>query len=171
MAATLLRRLIAASWLSTVVLVVIAGLARADPVVPGEEHCVVNVRTTDTLNMRASPNSGAEVVARKPHDACGILVHEPCEGNWCSVEDGHSLGWVHKRYIAPVSPAMYCVARVAPGDSLNLRAFPSTRSRVLTRLSPDQCEIAFLPYSVGSWQKVRVDGWQGWVNRRFLSGQ
>ena len=70
-----------------------------------------------------------------------------------------------------VSPAMYCVSGVEPGDVLNLRAYPSVQSRVLTTLSPQQCEIAFLPYAVGSWQKVRAAGWQGWVNRSYLSGQ
>ena len=149
---------------------VAAGAAQADPVVPGEEHCVVNVRSNDRLNMRTQPSSGAEIVARKRHDECGILVNR-CRGSWCAAEDGHSLGWVHRHYIAMVSPAMYCVSGVALGDVLNIRAFPSPQSRVLTPLNPRQCDIAFLPYSVGNWQKIRVDGWQGWVNRRYLSGE
>ena len=164
-----LGRTVAASMAFSVLL--FAGIAHADPIVPGEEHCVVNVRSDDTLNMRAHPDAGAEILARKRHDECGILVPEPCQENWCSVEDGHSLGWVHRRYIAMVSPAMYCVSGVAPDDVLNLRAFPSSRSRVLVQLNRNQCDIAFLPYTVGNWQKVRVDGWQGWVNRRYLSGE
>lgn len=170
MTASFLRSLVTASWLSAVVLIVISGMARAELVVPGEEHCVVNVRTDDRLNMRAQPNASAEIVARKRHNDCGILVNK-CQGNWCAVEDGHSLGWVHRHFIAMVSPAMYCVSGVAPGDALNLRAYPSPQSRVLTRLSRRQCGIAFLPYAVGNWQKVRAEGWQGWVNRRYLSGQ
>ena len=168
---TLLRRLIVTVGLSAAALTVGAGVSRADDVVPGQEHCVVNVRSDDMLNMRAEPSSSAPVVAQKRHDECGILVHQACQRNWCSVEDGHSLGWVHSHYIAMVSPARYCVSGVAPGDVLNVRAFPSPQSRVLTTLTPSQCEIAFLPYSVGSWQKVRVAGWQGWVNRNYLSGQ
>ena len=70
-----------------------------------------------------------------------------------------------------VSPALYCVTGVAPGDWLNLRAFPSAQSRILTRLDRRQCDIAFLPYAVGEWQKIRVGGWEGWANRSFLSGQ
>ena len=167
---SLFRRILAASGLSAVILMVVVGMAQADPVVPGEEHCVVNVRSDDRLNMRTQPGSRARITARKRYGDCGILVHH-CRGNWCSVEDGHSLGWVHRHYIAMVSPAMYCVSNVAPGDALNLRAYPSARSRVLTRLDRRECGIAFLPYSVGSWQKIRVDGWQGWVNRRYLSGE
>jgi SH3-like domain-containing protein len=165
------RSILTAFGLSLIIMTVLAGVAQADPVVPGEEHCVVNVRSTDRLNMRAQPNSGAEIVARKRYGDCGILVHEECSGSWCSVEDGHSLGWVHRHYIAMVSPAMYCVSGVAPGDVLNLRAFPSPQSRVIAPLGRNQCDIAFLPHSVGNWQKIRVDGWQGWVNRQYLSGQ
>ena len=148
-----------------------AGQALADPVVPGEEHCVVNVASNDVLNMREQPSSSAPVVAQKRYADCGILIRSECQGSWCPVEDGHSLGWAHRRYLAMVSPALYCVSGVAQGDALNLRAWPSAQSKILTQLDPRQCDIAFLPYSQGSWQKVRVEGWQGWVNRKFLSGQ
>ena len=171
MTGLILRSIVTAFGLSVLIVTVLAGVAQADPVVPGEEHCVVNVRSTDRLNMRAQPSARAEIVARKRYGDCGILVHEECSGNWCSVEDGHSLGWVHRHYIAMVSPAMYCVSGVAPGDALNLRAFPSPQSRVMARLHRRQCDIAFLPYAVGTWQKIRVAGSQGWVNRRYVSGQ
>lgn len=148
-----------------------AGTAAADPVVPGEEHCVVNVRADDRLNMRDGPSASAPIAARKRYGDCGILVNDECRGSWCPVEDGHSLGWIHKRYIAMVSPSIYCVTGVAAGDVLNLRAWPSAQSAVVAKLPRHQCDIAFLPYSKGNWQKVRVAGWQGWVNRSYLSGQ
>jgi SH3-like domain-containing protein len=147
------------------------GTASADPVVVGEEHCVVNVRTDDGLNMRAGPGTGFAVLTVKRPDQCGITVTAPCAGNWCPVEDGHRAGYVHQRYIAMVPPALYCVTGVAANDALNLRAFPSTASRILVRLPPNQCGIAFLPYATGGWQKIRVDGWEGWVSRRYVSGQ
>jgi SH3-like domain-containing protein len=148
-----------------------ANIATAQSVVPGEEHCVVNVRADDRLNMRSGPSARAQVTATKRYGDCGITVTDQCRGNWCPVEDGHFRGWVHRRFLAMVSPSMYCVTGVAPGDHLKLRAWPSARSRVLIELPPRQCDIAFLPYSKGAWQKVRVEGWQGWVNRRYLSGQ
>ena len=151
-------------------LVTTGGVSRAQTVVPGEEHCVVNVRVDDRLNMRSRPSARSSVLAQKRHDECGVVV-QSCTGAWCRVEDGHNLGWVHRRYISMVSPAMYCVTSLAPGDRLNVRAYPSLGSRVLTRLPQHRCGIAFLPYAQGTWQKVRVSGWQGWVNRRYLSGE
>lgn len=70
-----------------------------------------------------------------------------------------------------VSPALYSVSGVSAGDTLNLRAYPSAGSRIVTKLPRNQCDIAFLPYSTGGWQKVRVGGYQGWINRAFVSGQ
>ncbi len=166
------RRLLRATLFAVIIApAALVGVAKADPVVTGEEHCVVNVRSDDVLNMREAPNSSAPVVAQKRYGDCGIRVNDECEGNWCPVEDGHSLGWAHRRYLAMVSPALYCVSGVAPDDVLNLRAFPSAQSRILAELDHDQCDIAFLPYTDGSWQKIRVDGRQGWVNRSYLSGE
>ncbi len=96
---------------------------------------------------------------------------DDCQGDWCPVEDGHYAGWVHRRYISMVSPAMYCVTGVAANDVLNLRAFPAATSRILTGLAPNACGIALLPYRTNGWQKVRVDGREGWVASRFLTGQ
>ena len=144
---------------------------RADPVVAGEEHCVVNVATDDTLNLRERPGNGSAILARLRYGQCGVMVTGDCRGNWCPVEEGHFAGWAHRRYLSMVSPAMYCVTGVEEWDRLNLRAYPSASSRILARLDPHQCDIAFLPYAAGNWQKVRVEGREGWVNRRYLSGQ
>jgi SH3-like domain-containing protein len=145
--------------------------AQADLVVPGEEHCVVNIPTTDALNLRERPGVGSRILTTLRYAQCGIIVTENCRGNWCPAEEGHYAGYAHRNYLAMVSPAMYCVTGVAGWDKLNLRAYPSASSRILARLEPNQCDIAFLPYAVGNWQKVRVDGWEGWVARRYVSGQ
>jgi SH3-like domain-containing protein len=149
-------------------LVTFAPPAAADPVVEGEEHCIVNIRTDDRLNVRRRPNAESAIVDRLRYAQCGIVVDGPCRGNWCPLEDG---GWVNRRYIAAVSPALYCVTGVRRGDVLNLRAFPSPSSRIVAELGRRQCDIAFLPFAVGNWQKIRVEGEEGWVNRRYLSGE
>lgn len=165
-----MTRLLAFGFLSALLLA-LQGPVAADPIVIGEEHCVVNVRSDDHLNMRERPSANSSIVSRKRYGECGILVTGKSRGSWVPVEDGHSLGWAHRRFLAMVSPAMYCVTGVARGDALNLRAWPSPNSRVVHQIPRHQCDIAFLPYSTNGWQKVRVGGWQGWVNRRYLDGQ
>lgn len=140
-------------------------------VVAGEEHCVVNVRSSDALNVRAQNSANSQIVAKLRYGQCGVVVVAECKGPWCPVEDGHDAGWVNSRFISMVSPAIYCVDGVAAGDMLNVRAFPSANSRIVTKVARNKCDIAFLPYSTGAWQKVRVGGHEGWVNRSFVSGQ
>lgn len=140
-------------------------------VVEGEEHCVVNVKSSDALNVRAKNSASSKVVTTLNYGDCGVIVTGACKGSWCPIEDGHDAGWVNSKFVSMVSPAIYCVSGVAKGDGLNLRAFPSTSSSIKTVLSRQQCDIAFLPYAVGSWQKVRADGYEGWVNRKYLSGE
>ena len=140
-------------------------------VVEGEEHCVVNVKSSDVLNVRAKSNAGSKVVTTLSYGDCGVIVTGACKGSWCPIEDGHDAGWVNSKFISMVSPAIYCVTGVAKGDGLNVRAFPSASSKIRTVLPRNQCDIAFLPYAVGNWQKVRAEGYEGWVNRKYLSGE
>jgi SH3-like domain-containing protein len=145
--------------------------AASAQVVEGEEHCVVNIKTSDVLNVRSKPNSSAKLLGSLDYAECGVYV-DTCAGNWCLIDTDYLTGWVNSKYISMVSPALYCVSGVAPGDKLNVRAFPATSSKVIDRLSRTQCDIAFLPYAVGSWQKIRVEGdLEGWVNRKYLSGE
>ena len=148
-----------------------AGGAAADPVVPEAEHCVVGLPAGDVLNLREGPGTEFPIMTGLPPSQCGVMVTGDCQGSWCPVEDGHYAGWAHRRYLSMVSPAMYCVTRVADDDVLNLRAWPSASSRILARLGPHLCDIAILPFAVGDWQKVRADGWEGWVRRSYLSGE
>jgi uncharacterized protein YraI len=89
-------------------------------------------------------------------------VHENCCASWCSVEDRHSLGWVHRHYIAMVSPAMYCVSGIASGDELNLRAFPSPQSRVTTRLTAVSAILPFCLMRSGTGRRSGLVAGKGW---------
>ena len=138
-------------------------------VVPGEEHCVIDVASWDRLNIRRGPSTKARVVVRKRYGSCGIMVVGECQAKWCPVEDGHMKGWADRRFLSMVSPSLYCT--VSRRGVVKLRAFPSPQSSVLVALKRNTCGIAFLPYARDAWQKVRVDGWEGWVTRADVSGQ
>ena len=140
-------------------------------VVPGEEHCVVNVPSWDELNIRSGPSSKARIVIRKRYGSCGIMVVGNCRAQWCPVEEGHAAGWASRRFLSMVSPSLYCTVGGGRGSVVYVRAFPSLQSRVLVAIKRPTCGIAFLPFARGHWQKIRVNGWEGWVNRTQVSGQ
>lgn len=166
------RPLILAGLAAATLLTALPASAVDTLVVEGEEHCVVNVATWDRLNVRDEPSSSGDIVAKYRYGDCGIYVVAGPVGSWYAVQDDDdNEGWVNGKYISMVSPSLYCVTGVANNDVLNLRKWPSAVSEVITELDPDQCDIAFLPYSTGNWQKVRVNGDEGWVNRKFVSGE
>lgn len=134
--------------------------AHADPVRPGSEHCVVNTRGEDPLNIRAAPSSTAIARATLNYATCGVIVTAKCVGNWCPVETGHYAGWVHHHYVAAVSAHEQCLS---PKAESTLRAWPSKRSRTVIRLRRGMCGLVLLPYELDGWQKVRAGGWEGWL--------
>ena len=140
-------------------------------VVPGEEHCVINVASWDRLNIRRAPSAKAPVVMRKRQGACGIMVVGECQAKWCPVEDGHRKGWADRRFLSMVSPSLYCTVNRGRRGEVKLRVFPAPQSRVLLILKRNTCGIAFLPYARTEWQKIRVAGWEGWITRGEVSGQ
>jgi SH3-like domain-containing protein len=140
-------------------------------IVGGEEHCVINVASSDRLNIRSGPSSKSRVVSRKRYGSCGIVVVGDCRSQWCPVEDGHVSGWVNQHFLSMVSPALYCTVKARRTAPMSVRAYPSRESRVLATFNKPTCGIAFLPYARGFWQKIRVQGWEGWINRAEVSGQ
>lgn len=141
----------------------------AEPIMAGEEHCVVNVRADDRLNLRAGPGTESRVLNRLAYGSCGIIATGACKGSWCRVEDGHYAGWVHRRYIAALPGAEFCFTASARREMRALRAWPAPHSRVQARLPDGQCEIQPLPYQVEGWQKVRVAGYEGWLPKAALT--
>lgn len=135
----------------------------AEPVRTGAEHCVVNVRSDDSLNLRAGPGTGHRTLSRLPYARCGIIVTGACAGSWCPAEDGHDAGWVHRHHIAPVSAPSHCLGSPAQAKPVALRAWPAYSSRALVQLAPKSCGIALLPYATKGWQKIRQGGWEGWL--------
>ena len=138
-------------------------------VVPGEEHCVINVSSSDKLNTRNRPSTKARVIIRKRMARAARSMGN-CRAEWCPVEDGHIKGWANRRFLSMVSPSLYCTVNQGRLDVVRLRAFPSLRSRILIALERHTCGIAFLPYSRNHWRKVG-NGWEGWLNRTEVSGQ
>ena len=98
-------------------------------VIPGEEHCVVNVPSWDKLNIRSGPSTKAQIVSRKRYGFCGITVVGNCRAQWCPVEDGHMKEWANRRFLSMVSPSLYCTVGQGRRDVVKLRAFPSPQSQ------------------------------------------
>ncbi len=67
---------------------------------------------------------------------------------------------------------VYAVTNVKTGDSLNMRAWPSTKSRIILAIPHNAKWVASTRQPVkkgnASWQQVNWNGISGWVNTRYL---
>ncbi len=74
-------------------------------------------------------------------------------------------------FSAPVLK-VYQVTKVKQGDSLNMRAWPSVKSRVLVALPHNAKWVASnrnpIKKSSSFWQQVHWNGVSGWVNTKYL---
>ncbi|MBJ3777282.1 SH3 domain-containing protein [Acuticoccus mangrovi] len=69
---------------------------------------------------------------------------------------------------APVEVAA-CVVDVASWDTLNVRAGPSIRHRILFALPPDACGVAVeWDACRGNWCPIWYGGRTGWASARYL---
>ncbi|MDO5605194.1 MAG: SH3 domain-containing protein [Paracoccus sp. (in: a-proteobacteria)] len=60
---------------------------------------VAGVAADDTLNIRAEPSAGADIIGRIAPDATGVEVVET-RGNWGRVNMAETSGWVAMRYLS-----------------------------------------------------------------------
>ena len=81
-------------------------LAMACPLMAAEDgwpalYDVTDVSKDDHLNVRASPDPGADVIGTLAHDATDIeIITANRAGTWGLVNFGEQSGWVSLRYLA-----------------------------------------------------------------------
>lgn len=63
-----------------------------------EETTLVAMYTTDVLNLRAQPNTNAEIIVQIGAGKKVELISE--EGKWCKVKRGKDEGYVMKKYLS-----------------------------------------------------------------------
>jgi SH3-like domain-containing protein len=130
----------------------------------GAEHCVISHEEMEIILIRRDPNNHSLIEKRVFPGECGVRVVDNCRHGFCPVRQGQFDGWMHRKNLAPVSAAVYCVTRVDRGWSLDLHAEPSHSTRVVVSLNDDFCGIAVTPVRVGHWVKVKAGRYYGWVS-------
>ncbi len=152
------------------------------PAALSRTYRVVNVPFDDVLNIRSEPRAYARIVSTIPPRARGISKTGPCEGEWCPIRHGDSMGWVHRYFIvadhggrarayakSSPNPITYRVVRVAASDALNLRRKPHSEAAIVGTIPPSGNRIRLTGYCVGEWCPILHGRKAGWANRHFLA--
>ncbi|MEL6373868.1 MAG: SH3 domain-containing protein [Pseudomonadota bacterium] len=142
---------------------------------------VAGVATGDFLNIRNGPDVASPIIGRIPPTARGIALRASGIGKWVLVRYNGVVGWAHSRYLKPeiaegsIAPleAMraghYGVVGIKGFDVLNVRAFPSARSRKVAAIPPHARGIRVDRRHPNGWALVSYGPARGWVNMRYLA--
>ncbi|MCB7135674.1 peptidoglycan DD-metalloendopeptidase family protein [Cellulosimicrobium marinum] len=122
---------------------------------------------TTRVNFRASPSTGAAVLAVVPR--AGKVTAKPgaSSGEWRKVTYGSRTGWIHGAYLSPTRPSTAKTSYVT-ATVLNLRSKPTTSSTVLAKLARGTAVTHAGTASKG-WLKVKVGSRTGYVSTAYLS--
>lgn len=113
----------------------------------------------DNVNLRAKPNTDAEIVSVLSKGA--EVTISDTEGDWYKVTSGGQKGYVRSDMVEKAKK-MY-----VSKDKVNLRKDASEDAGVITRLSLGQAVDKL--GTAGEWVKVKADGQKGYVRSDMLS--
>jgi len=66
-----------------------------------------------------------------------------------------------------ITECPYFVTGVAYNDVLNIRKWPSHRSRIVGLIPPDGRGVTLIRWK-GNWGRIYYRDYEGWVNMRYL---
>jgi SH3-like domain-containing protein len=137
---------------------------------------VVNVEKGDTLSIRQSASSKSRKLGK-------ILANESCVAYLNKIEDVGShkwvkitykgvQGWVNLHYLKRnwESPCgkYYTVVKVRKGGVLNMRQYPTTRSRKVAKIPYNKECLIGLDKAKKQWFFLDYEGTKGWVYSKYL---
>jgi len=160
-----------------------------------QKYHVVNVRSNDTLKVRASTNNRTYVVGKLPYNARGIkvqrCVYNPRGNKWCKIRYnnryyGNTRGWVRAKFLRlsrnnanrPNRPGnirgKFRVVRIGSNDKLNVRGNAGTRYRKVGSLRHNARNIRVLKckkdYNRKQWCRISHPSTRtGWVRSSYIS--
>lgn len=135
-----------------------------------ETYRVYGVRSSDVLNIRSQPSTGAQKVGSIPPNGRGIQMLGTCSSGWCPIQYRDVLGWVSSQFLAREVSANtpYQVTGIANWDVLYIRSEPSTRGRKIGSIPPQGRGIWKLGPCKGNWCKINYRGTVGWSSMMYL---
>jgi len=151
--------------------------------------------TLDTLNLRAEPLLGNNVITQLPIGTVVTIQGRNQTGAWLFVSENTNFGWVSSRYIdwGGVALADFSIigttSSTLPTETvaqpqisitgntmsvttkarLNVRSEPTASSTILTTLNFDQTVSAVGRSSDGLWLAVDTGTIQGWISSAYVS--
>lgn len=119
-----------------------------------------------SLNLRKEASLESSVIGQYP-TGTWMSVLETKDG-WSKVEVGEKTGYVVSKYLTDTASERTMVIRTNTGANLNLRSQPSLEGDILGSYKNGSSVKVLL--AGNGWHKVALDGAEGYMASRYLSG-
>ncbi len=144
---------------------------------------VVNIRSNDTLNVRAGRSTSNRILGELEFNATGIYA-SACDGRWCAVKYGCLSGFASQKYLSNGSRVTttstrtqsntYHVVGHTPSEELNVRRGPSTKYSIIGTIPHNGSGIIVNACNSISgfrykWCQVNYRGVTGWAYAKYLA--
>lgn len=152
--------------------------------VPVADHCVIDTRSTDYLNVREGPGTDYESISRLAHDSTGVHTtgvgaRDDDDRLWVQIEDGLSTAWVASWYLTPGpctagTAVTACVVDTDCTERLNVRTGPGVEFARLGSLPFDAVGVAATGVTAEdadgrTWWQIEFRGDLGWAASWYLA--
>ena len=160
-------------WASTDFLLV-DGQTAPEPVAPDPGPSQGTTSVTETLNLRAAPNTTSAILAVMPAGAT-LAITGTAQQGFLPVNYDGVAGWAYTAFLStggavdtPAAPAPSGGGTATVNDDLNLRSGASLAAAVLT-VMPTGADVTLLGGSENGFVAVRYGGIEGWAWAGYLS--
>ena len=144
---------------------------------------VVNIRSNDTLNVRAGRSTSNRILGELQYNATGIYA-SACDGRWCAIKYGCLSGFASQKYLSNGtrvtttstrnSSGSYHVIGHSSSEELNVRQGPSTKYSIVGTIPHNGSGIIVNACNSISgfrykWCQVRYGSVTGWAYAKYLA--
>ena len=143
---------------------------------------VQNIRTNDTLFVRAGGGKNHQIVGELPFNANGLQLGACSSTGWCAITYGCITGYSYGKYLrrgiggqpASAYSGTYHVVNHPLHQKLNVRAGPSTNYAVIAELPPKATGVSVSDCQIQKgfskrWCAVQWQGISGWAYGKYLA--
>jgi SH3-like domain-containing protein len=134
------------------------------PTVTLEKEIIIGYVTSDTLNIRAKPDTNSKIIGHFSKDDWVEIIGK--SGSWLKVNLRDSEVYIDSDYVRVVEEGTIIYGYVT-ADVLNIRSEPSVTAEIIGRLSKDD-RVEITGKSGSWWWRVKFEDIEGYIESVYL---
>lgn len=143
-----------------------AGFIKTDLLTASVGQDNSTLRTIGSVNLRAGASTSSSIIRTLPQGTSVDIVDNRTDG-WSSVRHNGTAGFIKTDLLTSSTSPNQVIATLRTIGGVNLRAGPSTSTRVI-RLLPAGTRVSVFANEANGWSRVSHDGTSGYIKSDLL---